>query len=139
MGGGHDSIYGGATNQFSIANEAYLSGYYTLVGGSGNSTLTFTDDNQTLGNSDFIHVKGLQAIQTGNGSNVVIAGIQGAAAGLSSLFGGTDNDLLDLSMVSNPAYLKGFVNLSDTAVDTLVGGTGAVSYTHLTLPTKRIV
>ena len=127
LGGGSDSIYAGSGTEFSVASEQVLKGYYTLSGG-GNSTLTLTSDGQTLGGSDFIHVSGINALRFSNGNNAIVAGSQGATAGISTVYGGSGTDLLNLAANSTDTRLQGFANLADISVDTLTGGTGSNTF-----------
>ena len=127
LGGGSDSIYGGSGTEFSVASEQVLKGYYTLSGG-GNSTLTLTSDGQTLGGSDFIHVSGINALRFSNGNNAIVAGSQGVTAGISTVYGGSGTDLLNLAANSTDTRLQGFANLDDISVDTLTGGTGSNTF-----------
>jgi Ca2+-binding RTX toxin-like protein len=101
-GAGIDSIYGptgtsGDNAVFNVASGAELDEDATVVGGSATDTINFTSAATDIDDTDFANVLNVDKVQLADGVNVATLGLNAAAAGITSITGGTGSDTIDAS------------------------------------------
>ena len=92
--GGTGSLDGGANaDTFVFATALALNGAATVIGGTGNDTISITTAGETVVDGDFTDVDSTDAllVADGAGANVTID-TEALAGGIVSLFGGTGAD-----------------------------------------------
>jgi Ca2+-binding RTX toxin-like protein len=112
----------GGANSFIIANSSILAND-SIRGGGAVDSLIITSASQTLTDSNFFRVSSVEILRTANGSNSVTVGTRAQNAGISTIIGGTGNDLINASAYTSNVSLNG--GGSATSADTLTGSTGA--------------
>ncbi|MCC6920587.1 MAG: hypothetical protein IT548_15425 [Alphaproteobacteria bacterium] len=127
LGGGDDSITGGAgADFFEVAASDLASGDTIDGGGSASDTLVLLTAG-TLAAGAFAHITGLEQLKLANGSNTIAlaaALVAAASGGTFRVLGGNGNDAIDASAVT-----AGAVDFSaGSGSDALAGGSGADTY-----------
>jgi len=119
-------------------SDADMDGFNTIDGGSGNDTIAIADDSgaDAFIDNDFTGVTSVEALTFANNATTITIGAKGAAAGISSITGGTAADTFTLaSLFTNNVTLSGgggadsFVLTSYSGTASITGGSGVDTIT----------
>jgi Ca2+-binding RTX toxin-like protein len=120
---GMASVYGGSGNDTLTVDESEaLYGDVTTPtfhGADGVDVLNLSNDAATVGDSFFTNVLSVGSFQTANGANDITLGTEASEAGISTITGGTGDDILNASAMTSAVTLMGGLG-----ADTLTGGSG---------------
>ena len=114
------TLNGGAGDDSLVVSTGDNLRQSSIVGGSGNDTLSFGIDALSVTDDDFTGVTTVEALRTANGNNRILLGAKAQAAGISTIQGGAGRDTFDASGFTT----RGVVFLAPDATDSLVGGAG---------------
>jgi Ca2+-binding RTX toxin-like protein len=90
-----------------------------VIGGIGSDTLSFTTNQLSVTDADFVGVDAVEYFKTANGNNRVVLGSSAQSAGISTIEGGTGRDTLSVAGFGSDVTLIGGAEKSS-----LVGGSG---------------
>lgn len=93
-----------------------------VIGGIGSDTLSFTTNQLSVTDADFVGVDAVEYFKTANGNNRVVLGSSAQSAGISTIEGGTGRDTLSATGFASNVTLIGGLDKSS-----LVGGAGSDS------------
>ena len=106
----------------------------SIVGGLGNDTLNFTTNGQTMADSDLNRVQGVEVLRTANGNNSLTLSSQAQRVGLSTIIGGTGNDIFTQEATNSNAVtfvggngndLFRIANVTRLTANSIAGGSGS--------------
>jgi hypothetical protein len=134
--GGNDTLSGGAgvdTFQFTgtlLAANSTASNLTTVDGGAGTDIISVTTDTTALVDADFDGFTSTETLTFSDGTNSVVLGAKGDAAGISSVNGGTAADTIDLRDVDfdNAISIRGGDGTDVIQMGTTQAATYVVDY-----------
>ena len=113
------TLSGGVGNDSLVVSTGAILGQSSIAGGAGTDTLSFSIDQLSVTDADFVNATSVEFLKTANGNNRVVLGANAQAAFILTLEGGTGNDTLNAS-----AYTTGMTLSGGTGNDSLLTGTG---------------
>jgi Ca2+-binding RTX toxin-like protein len=134
---GNNTLDGKDGNDLLVIDDAIVLSQSSIVGGNGNDTLSFSKDGLSI-TDDVLSVitttSSIEALQTGNGTNYLNLGTNSGNSNISSIFGGTGNDTVDITDLTSQIYLNSGAgndsliasvsSLPKSSSDTINGGAG---------------
>jgi Ca2+-binding RTX toxin-like protein len=125
------TLGGGAGDDRLVVSTGALLGQSSIAGGSGIDTLSFAVDAISVTDADFVNVSTVEVLQTANGNNRVVLGINTQVfANIEMVIGGSGNDTINASAFTATAQLtlEGGAGMDSMfggqAADSIVGGDG---------------